>query len=401
MFRRARYILIGAVVGALLVGGVLSAVAFNEMDLFKSAPFSFQNLWLMKQARVILETYHVDGDEKVSEEDLLHGAIKGMVSALGDPYTRFVDPEELKEEEIELQGEYGGLGIYIGQRDGKTLVVSPIEDTPADRVGLKPKDQIVKIDDEVILGWSQNEVVHALRGEPGTKVVIWIRRETEEELLKFEIERENIKIQTVKSELLQDKIGLVRITQFNLKTLPDFRKALRELTDQGAGSILIDLRNNPGGLLNSCVEIADLLLNDGVIVSTRGRFDRANEVFYAREGAITDLPMAVLINEGSASASEILAGALKDHGRAVIVGKQSFGKGSVQTLFNLSDSSGVFVTIAKYYTPAGTVIDKVGLSPDIEVEGEFVKDRESDAQLKRAIEELKGMEDGTKEESRT
>lgn len=401
MFRRARYILIGAVVGALLVGGVLSAVAFNEMDLFKSAPFSFQNLWLMKQARVILETYHVDGDEKVSEEDLLHGAIKGMVSALGDPYTRFVDPEELKEEEIELQGEYGGLGIYIGQRDGKTLVVSPIEDTPADRVGLKPKDQIVKIDDEVILGWSQNEVVHALRGEPGTKVVIWIRRETEEELLKFEIERENIKIQTVKSELLQDKIGLVRITQFNLKTLPDFRKALRELTDQEAGSILIDLRNNPGGLLNSCVEIADLLLNDGVIVSTRGRFDRANEVFYAREGTITDLPMAVLINEGSASASEILAGALKDHGRAVIVGKQSFGKGSVQTLFNLSDSSGVFVTIAKYYTPAGTVIDKVGLSPDIEVEGEFVKDRESDTQLKRAIEELKGMEDGTKEESRT
>ena len=401
MFRRARYILIGAVVGALLVGGVLSAVAFNEMDLFKSAPFSFQNLWLMKQARVILETYHVDGEEKVSEEDLLHGAIKGMVSALGDPYTRFVDPEELKEEEIELQGEYGGLGIYIGQRDGKTLVVSPIEDTPADRVGLKPKDQIVKIDDEVILGWSQNEVVHALRGEPGTKVVIWIRRETEEELLKFEIERENIKIQTVKSELLQDKIGLVRITQFNLKTLPDFRKALRELTDQGAGSILIDLRNNPGGLLNSCVEIADLLLDDGVIVSTRGRFDRANEVFYAREGTITDLPMAVLINEGSASASEILAGALKDHGRAVIVGKQSFGKGSVQTLFNLSDSSGVFVTIAKYYTPAGTVIDKVGLSPDIEVEGEFVKDRESDAQLKRAIEELKGMEDGTKEESRT
>jgi carboxyl-terminal processing protease len=200
---------------------------------------------------------------------------------------------------------------------------------------------------------------------------------------------------------LQGKIGLVRITQFNLKTLPDFRKALRELTDQGAGSILIDLRNNPGGLLNSCVEIADLLLNDGVIVSTRGRFDRANEVFYAREGTITDLPMAVLINEGSASASEILAGALKDHGRAVIVGKQSFGKGSVQTLFNLSDSSGVFVTIAKYYTPAGTVIDKVGLSPDIEVEGEFVKDRESDAQLKRAIEELKGMEDGTKEESRT
>ncbi|HON34548.1 MAG TPA: S41 family peptidase [Synergistales bacterium] len=399
MFRRARDIFIGAVVGALLVGGVLSAVAFNEMDLFKSAPFSFQNLWLMKQARVILETYHVDGEEHISETELLHGAIKGMVSSLKDPYTRFVDPDELKEEEIELQGEYGGLGIYIGQRDGKTLVVSPIEDTPADRAGLKPKDQIVKIDDEVILGWPQNEVVHALRGEPGTKVVIWIRREAEDELLKFEIERESIKIQTVKSELLEDKAGLVRITQFNLKTLPDFRKAVHDLSEQGADGLLIDLRNNPGGLLNSCVEIADLLLDDGVIVSTRGRFDRANEVYYARKGTITGLPIVVLINEGSASASEILAGALKDHGRAVIVGKQSFGKGSVQTLFNLSDSSGIFVTIAKYYTPAGTVIDKVGLSPDIEVEGEFVKDRENDAQLKRAIEELKGLIDGTKKKS--
>lgn len=395
MYRRARDIFIGAVIGVILVGGVMSAVAFNDMDLFKAAPFSFQDLWLMKQARVILETYHVDGEEGISEKDLLHGAIRGMVSALDDPYTRFLDPDELKEEEIELQGEYGGLGIYIGQRDGKTLVVSPIEDTPADRAGLKPKDQIMKIGDEVILGWSQNEVVNALRGEPGTRVVIWIRREEEEDLLKFEIERENIRIQTVKSELLEDKVGLVRITQFNQRTLFDFRKAVYDLLGEGAGSFLIDLRNNPGGLLSSCVDIADLLLDGGVIVSTRGRFDRANEVIYARQGTITDLPVAVLINEGSASASEILAGALKDHGRAVILGKQSFGKGSVQTLFNLSNSSGIFVTIAKYYTPAGTVIDKVGLSPDIEVEGEFERDRDKDVQLKRALTELLGRENET------
>jgi carboxyl-terminal processing protease len=383
MYRRARDIFIGAVIGVILVGGVMSAVAFNDMDLFNAAPFSFQDLWLMKQARVILETYHVDGEEGISEKDLLHGAIRGMVSALDDPYTRFLDPDELKEEEIELQGEYGGLGIYIGQRDGKTLVVSPIEDTPADRAGLKPKDQIMKIGDEVILGWSQNEVVNALRGEPGTRVV------------KFEIERENIRIQTVKSELLEDKVGLVRITQFNQRTLFDFRKAVYDLLGEGAGSFLIDLRNNPGGLLSSCVDIADLLLDGGVIVSTRGRFDRANEVIYARQGTITDLPVAVLINEGSASASEILAGALKDHGRAVILGKQSFGKGSVQTLFNLSNSSGIFVTIANYYTPAGTVIDKVGLSPDIEVEGEFERDRDKDVQLKRALTELLGRENET------
>jgi carboxyl-terminal processing protease len=344
---------------------------------------------------VIIETYHVNGSDEISEKELLYGAISGMVAALDDPYTRFVNPDELKEEEIEMQGEYGGLGIYISQRDGKTLVVSPIEDTPADRVGLKPMDQIVKIGDDVILGWSQKEVVNSLRGEPGTSVVIWIRREEVEDLLKFEIERENIRIETVKSELLPQKVGFVRITQFNQRTLSEFRRAIFDLIEEGAESYLIDLRNNPGGLLNSCVEIADLLLDNGVIVSTRGRFDRANEVIYARQGTITDLPIAVLINEGSASASEILAGALKDHERAIIVGKKSFGKGSVQTLFNLSDSSGIFVTIAKYYTPSGTVIDKVGLSPHVEVDGQPEKERDKDVQLRRAISELLGRKDGS------
>lgn len=395
MFRRVRDMVFGAVLGALLAGGVFSAVAFNDLDLFKSTPFNIQNLWLIKQARVIIETYHVNGSEEISEKELLYGAISGMVAALDDPYTRFVNPDELKEEEIEMQGEYGGLGIYISQRDGKTLVVSPIEDTPADRVGLKPMDQIVKIGDDVILGWSQKEVVNSLRGEPGTSVVIWIRREEVEDLLKFEIERENIRIETVKSELLPQKVGFVRITQFNQRTLSEFRRAIFDLIEEGAESYLIDLRNNPGGLLNSCVEIADLLLDNGVIVSTRGRFDRANEVIYARQGKITDLPIAVLINEGSASASEILAGALKDHDRALIVGKKSFGKGSVQTLFNLSDSSGIFVTIAKYYTPSGTVIDKVGLSPHVEVDGQPEKERDKDVQLRRAISELLGRKDGS------
>ncbi len=388
MIRRIRDVLFGVVIGAILAGGAFSAIAFTEMDLFKAAPFGFQDLWLMKQARVIVETYHVEGTKDADDKKLLYGAIRGMVAALDDPYTRFVDPEELGEEEIEMQGEYGGLGIYIGQRDGKTLVISPIEDTPADRVGLKPKDQIVKIGDDVILGWTQNEVVNTLRGEPGTGVTIWIRREEVDDLLKFEIVRENIRIHTVKSEMLHDKIGLLRIVQFNLRTVTEFRKAVYDLVDEGTEGLVLDLRNNPGGLLSSCVEIADMFIDSGVIVSTRGRFERANETLYAHPGNITKLPMVVLINEGSASASEILAGALKDHGRARIVGKQSFGKGSVQTLFNLSDDSGVFVTIAKYFTPSGTVIDKVGLAPDIIVEGEPEKEREKDAQLKRAISEL-------------
>jgi carboxyl-terminal processing protease len=313
-----------------------------------------------------------------------------MVKAWNDPYTRFVDPDELEEEEIEMEGEYGGLGIYISQRDGRTIIVSPIEGTPADHVGLKPGDEIVKIEEEVILGWDQNDVVDQLRGEPGTEVTIWVRREGENQLLEFDIRREQIQIHTVRHEMIGDT-GYLRITQFNQKTKGEFLEAIRDIESKDARDLVLDLRNNPGGLLNVCVEIADMFLDRGVIVSTRGRFDRANEVLYATPGKATELPMAVLVNEGSASASEILAGALKDHEKAVLVGKKTFGKGSVQTLFNLPDSSGIFVTIAKYYTPSGKVIDKVGLEPDIEVEGEFGKERDEDEQLQRALKEVRQL----------
>jgi len=390
MSRRFRDVLLGILIGSLIVGGIFSAGASEEYDLSRIVPFSASDLWLIKQARTIVETYHVDGNEDISEKDLLYGAIHGMVKAWNDPYTRFVDPDELKEEEIEMEGEYGGLGIYISQRDGRTIVVSPIEGTPADRVGLKPGDEIVKIGEEVILGWDQNDVVDNLRGKAGTEVTIWVRREGENQLLEFDIRREQIQIHTVRHEMIGDT-GYLRITQFNQKTEGEFLEAIRDVQSKKARDLVLDLRNNPGGLLNVCVEIADMFLDEGVIVSTRGRFDRANEVFYATSGKVTGLPMAVLINEGSASASEILAGALKDHEKAVLVGKKTFGKGSVQTLFNLPDSSGIFVTIAKYYTPAGKVIDKIGLEPDIEVEGEFGKERDEDQQLQRALEELKKL----------
>ena len=387
MSRRFRDILLGILIGSLIAGGIFSARASEEYDLSRIVPFSASDLWLIKQARTIVETYHVDGSSEIKEKDLVYGAIHGMVKAWDDPYTRFVDPDALKEEEIEMQGEYGGLGIYISQRDGRTLIISPIEGTPADRAGLKPKDEIVKIDEEVILGWDQNKVVDTLRGKPGTNVTIWIRREGEEQLLKFDIKRENIQIHTVRHEMIGET-GYLRISQFNQRTEWEFQDALRDVESKGAQGLVIDLRNNPGGLLSVCVDIADMFLEEGVIVSTRGRFDRANEVLFATSGAETDLPAVVLVNEGSASASEILAGALKDHDRAVLVGKQTFGKGSVQTLFSLPDSSGIFVTIAKYYTPAGIVIDKVGLAPDIEVDGEFGKDRQEDEQLQRALKEL-------------
>ena len=370
---------------------LFSAGAADISDFERISPFSAKALWLVRQARAIIETYQVDAEtQPVNEEELVQGAIKGMVESWKDPYTRFVAPEQLKEEEIEMEGQYGGLGMYIGDRDGKILVISPIEDTPADRAGLKPMDQIVKVGDEVALGWDSQEVVKRLRGKPNTSVTVWIRREGEEELLKFELTREIIKIKSVKYEMLSDDIGYLRLTQFKQKTDTEAADAVKSMMDEGAKALILDLRNNGGGLLNVSVNVSSLFLDGGLVVGTRGRVEKSNEEYFADPGLyLTDMPMVVLINEGSASASEIVAGALVDRERAIAVGKKSFGKGSVQTLFNLTDGSGIYVTIARYHTPSGKVIDHVGLTPTIEVDGQIDKDQVKDAQLQRAISELK------------
>ncbi len=389
MWKRARDLIVGILIGILLTGVWVTARAESGTDLTSVIPFSAQALWLMKQTRSLLETYHVDGDKPVEEKKLLYGAVRGILQAWGDPYTRFLDPAQLKEEEIEVQGEYGGLGIYIGQKDGRTLVISPIEGTPADRAGIKPNDEIVKIGEEVIFGWDQDRVVKALRGQAGTSVTIWIRREKEERLLKFDLKRENIALKTVKLEKLEDGLVYIRLSFFNEKTAEEMRKALAQANGMKAKGIVLDLRNNPGGLLNAATEVVDMFVDSGVIVGMKGRFERANEVIYATKGTQTRLPVVVLVNEGSASASEIVSGALKDLKRAKIVGKKTFGKGSVQTLFHLSDGSAMFITIARYYTPSGLVIDHVGLKPDLVVEGEPKRDHKKDVQLQKAIQELK------------
>ncbi len=389
MWKRARDLIAGILIGTLLTGVWVTARAESGTDLTSVIPFSAQALWLMKQTRSLLETYHVDGDKPVEEKKLLYGAVRGILQAWGDPYTRFLDPAQLKEEEIEVQGEYGGLGIYIGQKDGRTLVISPIEGTPADRAGIKPNDEIVKIGEEVIFGWDQDRVVKALRGQAGTSVTIWIRREKEERLLKFDLKRENIALKTVKLEKLEDGVVYIRLSFFNEKTAEEMRKALAQANGMKAKGIVLDLRNNPGGLLNAATEVVDMFVDSGVIVGMKGRFERANEVIYATKGTQTRLPVVVLVNEGSASASEIVSGALKDLKRAKIVGKKTFGKGSVQTLFHLSDGSAMFITIARYYTPSGLVIDHVGLKPDLAVEGEPNRDHKKDVQLQKAIQELK------------
>lgn len=373
---------------ALLAGGLLAARASGEFQLKDILPFDAQYVWMMKQTRSILETYHVNDDEQKSDEELFYGAMKGMVAAWGDPYSRFVDPDELKQEEIDIEGEYGGLGIYIGSRDGKILVISPIEGTPAHEVGLEPMDEIVKVNDEVVLGWNINDVVKMLRGEPGTNVTVWVRREGHDELLRFDITRELIKIESVSQKRLTNDIAYIRIKHFTQKTAEEMLSALKVAGETKARGLVLDLRNNPGGLLDASVAVADYFLDGGEIVSIRGRVDKANEIFTAKPGTAFDGPMAVLINEGSASASEIVAGALKDRERAVLVGEKSFGKGSVQTLFRLPDGSGLFVTIAKYYTPSGVMIDGVGVEPDIVVEGKYTGKLDDDEQLKRAIKEV-------------
>ena len=374
-----------------LYGYKAQSADFSEADFNRISPFNVRSLWLLRQVRYIIESYQVDADTKpATDDDLLHGAARGMVEAWKDPYTRFVSPSQLKDEEIELEGKYGGLGMYIGDRDGQILVISPMEDSPAERAGLKPKDQIVKVDDTVVVGWTSDRVVQKLRGEPDTKVTVWVRREGEDELLSFEITREIIKLHSVRYEMLSDDIGYLKLTQFKHNTSDESRNAVRDLMRKGMRALILDLRNNGGGLLDASVKISSMFLRDGLIVETKGRSERSNEKYYANKNYyLTNIPMIVMINGGSASASEIVAGALNDRGRAKLLGEKSFGKGSVQTLFPLTDGSGVYVTIARYYTPSGRVIDHVGLSPDIEVKGEPNRDKSKDEQLQRAITEIK------------
>ena len=391
MWKRMRDMVCGAVLGALVVTGILAANAGDSVptDGNRGLPFSPQNLMILKQARSILELYHVDGDKGPGEKKLFYGALKGLMGATGDPYTRFVEPEQLKEESIEMEGQYGGLGIYIGQRDGKTLVISPIEGTPADRAGLKPMDEIVKVGEKVIVGMDQNEVVKMLRGPANTKVQIWVRRNGKDQLLKFSLTREVIRIKSVRFEMLPGGVAYIRLVHFNQKSGAELAEAIRSAEAKKVKGILLDLRNNPGGLLNAAVDVASLFLDGGLVVGMKGRVEKANDTLYAESGKDTKLPTVVLINEGSASASEIVAGALQDRKRALLVGKKSFGKGSVQTLFNLPDGAGMYVTIARYHTPSGKVIDHVGLVPDVKVDGEPLRDLKKDKQVQKGLEVLR------------
>ncbi len=324
----------------------------------------YKYLKLFSQILRLIETEYV---EDVKAKDLIYGAIQGMLQTL-DPYSTLLKPDEYKELQIETKGSFTGIGIEITIKDGILTVVAPIEDTPAWKAGLKPGDKIIKINGKSTKGMSLFEAVKLLRGPKGTKVNITILR-NDRDIINVTITRDVIPIKSVKARIIEPGYGYIRITSFQQKTPEELKKALKKLEGNGTlKGLVIDLRNNPGGLLSSAIKVADEFLNKGVIVSIKGKNDKKKIVFTARpnpKGREHHYPIAVLINHGSASASEIVTGALKDNHRAIVLGKKSFGKGRVQTVIPLEDGYAVKLTTAYYYTPDGVCIDKIGIKPDI------------------------------------
>lgn len=306
--------------------------------------------------------------EEVPLEKLVEGAIEGMLAVL-DPHSSYLSPEMFREMQIDTTGEFGGLGIEITLKEGVLTIVSPIEDTPADRIGLAAGDMIVKIGDRFTKDLSIMEAVKLMRGREGTNITITIMRDSFDKPREFTLTREIIKVKSVKSRMLDDGFGYIRLAQFQERSARDLKNALKRLHSEskdGLRGLVLDLRNNPGGLLEQAAEVADLFLRKGLIVYTEGRVEDSRMRFEAHGmGTEPDYPMVVLINGGSASASEIVAGALQDNRRAVVLGTQSFGKGSVQTVISLENEAGLRLTTARYYTPNGTSIQAKGITPDI------------------------------------
>lgn len=329
---------------------------------------TFQKIKIFGEAlSEIQKKYVEDKDSK----DLIYGAIKGMVTTL-DPHSAFLTPEEFKELEIETTGIFSGIGIEITLKDGILTVVSPIEGSPADKAGLRAGDKILQINDKSSKNMSLTDAVRLIRGTRGTKVNLTILHEGEKETQKYSITREVIPIKSVKSKSLEENYGYIRISTFQDKTTEDFQAALKKLeaTKGGLKGLVLDLRNDPGGLLNEAVKIADEFLETGLIVYTQGRIKDQNLKFNAHPNKTPkNYPIVVLVNEGSASASEIVAGALQDQKRAIILGMPTFGKGSVQTIIPLDDGSGLKLTTARYFTPNGRSIQAKGITPDILVKG--------------------------------
>tara|TARA_R110002111_G_scaffold49600_4_gene87317 strand:+ start:10593 stop:11984 length:1392 start_codon:yes stop_codon:yes gene_type:complete len=318
--------------------------------------------------------------EEVDDSQLLESAIKGMLSDL-DPHSTYLAPKDYEKLEESTSGEFGGLGIEVGMENGFIKVIAPIDDTPAELAGVQAGDLIIKLDEKPVKGMSLEEAVQFMRGKPGTILTLTIMRDGGSTPVEIDVERAVIKVTSVKSRMIENGYGYVRLTQFQAETGGQFTKALNKLKEDHGGvldGLVLDLRNNPGGVLQAAVATADALLDEGLIVYTEGRIQSSRLRFSAKDGDVmAGTPIVVLINGGSASASEILAGALQDHKRAVIMGTQSFGKGSVQTVIPLDETHAIKMTTARYYTPDGRSIQATGIKPDIEVKPAELKELDS------------------------
>ena len=342
----------------------------------------------------VLEKINKEYVDEIDQSESMDSAINGLLQSL-DPYSAYMSPKIFEEMQTETSGEFGGLGIEVSMEAGVVKVISPIDDTPASRAGLKAGDYIVKINDVQVQGKSLSEAVDLMRGPVGSGIELTVRRRGERKALTFNIIREVIQVQSVKSEIIDENIGYIRLTSFNDNSSDQIEKQIKKLKkDKNLNSFILDLRNNPGGLLSQAIKISDFFLENGEIVSTKSRKKSENRKWFAKKGDITDgKTLLVLINYGSASASEIVAGALKDHKRAIIVGENSFGKGSVQSIIPLKNRGAIRLTVAKYYLPSGKSISEVGVRPDIEVNEEgddFRIKTDTDNQLNYAIKLLNG-----------
>ncbi len=387
--------------GWLILFGFVFGLFVGGLCVHNVSALSNKTYEKLKVFTDVLEIIKKSYVEDVKTEDLITGAIDGMLNSL-DPHSAYLTADMYRELQVETKGSFGGVGMEVAIKDGILTVIAPIEDTPAYQAGVKSGDKILKINEESTKGLSLMECVKRLRGPKGTKVTIAIIREGFTQPKDVTIVRDIIKIQSVKFKTLEKGYGYLRISQFQEKTSADAARALEAMqkeNPEGLSGLILDLRNNPGGLLDQAVEVSDLFLDSGVIVTIKGRGEEGKTAFNAhQEGTMPHWPMVVLVNHGSASASEIVAGALQDYGRAVIMGSKTFGKGSVQTIIPLDDGSGIRLTTARYYTPKGRTIHEQGIQPDIPLSAvakvptkTTEEEPKADLELDRALEQLKGM----------
>jgi carboxyl-terminal processing protease len=356
---RRRLWYLGPLIVVALVAGIMIGKGWERTG---HASEVYPDLQLFTDVLNQIQKHYVD-DTKPKE--LVQGAIRGMLSTL-DPHSAYMTPEMYKEMQVETKGEFGGVGIQIGVKENRLAVIAPIEGTPAHRAGIKAGDFITKVNDEPTKDLTLMDAVQKMRGPRGTKVSLTIQRDGVADPLVFSLIRDIIKIESVKSKVIDNMIGYVRLTQFQESTGKDLSRVLKQFKEQKLQATILDLRNNPGGLLTAAVDVSEQFVGNGkMIVYTKGRDGKKDEWLSKTKEQLDDYPMIVLVNEGSASASEIVAGALQDWGRAVVVGMTTFGKGSVQTILPLGDGSGLRLTTAKYYTPKGRSIQSTGITPDI------------------------------------